>query len=65
MNSNERNPDTMPHSSPESLKLDSIYRAPRVAIEEILGAGREAIILHQGEAYRLRITSRGRLLLTK
>ena len=37
----------------------------RIDIRELLGAGREAILLHQGEEYRLRITRNGKLILTK
>lgn len=32
---------------------------------ELLGAGREIVILHGGEAYRLRVTRNGKLILTK
>jgi hemin uptake protein HemP len=31
----------------------------------LLGAGREIVILHGGEAYRLRVTRNGKLILTK
>ena len=37
----------------------------RVAIQEILGGGREAVLLHDGTEYRLRLTSNGKLILTK
>jgi hemin uptake protein HemP len=37
----------------------------RVAIHEILGGGREAVLLHDGTEYRLRLTSTGKLILTK
>jgi hemin uptake protein HemP len=42
--------------------------APRPAIfrsEELFGSAQEIWIEHAGELYRLRITSRGKLLLTK
>ncbi len=38
---------------------------PVVDLRQILGAGREVVLLHMGEAYRLRITARDRLILTK
>ncbi len=38
---------------------------PRYAIPDLLGTAREAILLHDGAEYRLRITARGRLILTK
>lgn len=37
----------------------------RIAISEILGGGREAVLLHDGTEYRLRLTSNGKLILTK
>lgn len=36
-----------------------------ITTEELLGTLREIIILHAGEEYRLRITSNGKLILTK
>ncbi|WP_457798206.1 hemin uptake protein HemP [Methylocystis sp. S23] len=32
---------------------------------ELLGSGKEAIIIHAGERYRLRITANNKLILTK
>lgn len=37
----------------------------RFDVDELLGSQREAILVHNGEDYRLRITARGRLILTK
>ena len=37
----------------------------RIAVRDLLGGGREAILLHDGEEYRLRLTSNGKLILTK
>ena len=37
----------------------------RIAIREILDGGREAVLLHDGTEYRLRLTSNGKLILTK
>jgi hemin uptake protein HemP len=37
----------------------------RIAIRELLGEGREAVLLHDGTEYRLRLTSNGKLILTK
>jgi hemin uptake protein HemP len=39
--------------------------APEVPVEAILGAGREAVIIHNGVRYRLRVTSNDKLILTK
>ncbi len=37
----------------------------RVAVDELLGGKREVVLLHAGEEYRLRVTSNGKLILTK
>ncbi|MCZ8186820.1 MAG: hemin uptake protein HemP [Beijerinckiaceae bacterium] len=36
-----------------------------IDVADLLGAGREAILLHNGERYRLRVTANNRLILTK
>jgi hemin uptake protein HemP len=38
---------------------------PRWSTVELLGGASEVVIEHQGELYRLRRTSKGRLILTK
>ncbi|MCW1842566.1 hemin uptake protein HemP [Prosthecomicrobium hirschii] len=38
---------------------------PTFDSRELVGIGREAVILHEGQAYRLRITSNRKLILTK
>lgn len=37
----------------------------RIAVRELIGEGREAVLLHEGAEYRLRLTSNGKLILTK
>lgn len=37
----------------------------RVRLADLLQGQRQLIIVHEGEDYRLRITSKGRLILTK
>jgi hemin uptake protein HemP len=37
----------------------------RVSVAELLQGGREAILVHDGQDYRLRITANGKLILTK
>ncbi len=37
----------------------------RISTDKLLNGARELIIEHTGEEYRLRITSRGKLILTK
>ena len=40
-------------------------RPVRVLVSELLDGGREAILEHAGQDYRLRITANGKLILTK
>lgn len=37
----------------------------RYRVDELLKGGREAILVHRGQEYRLRITATGKLILTK
>lgn len=37
----------------------------RIDIRDLLGGGRELRILHDGQEYRLSLTSKGKLILTK
>ena len=37
----------------------------RIALRDLLGGGREAVLVHDGSEYRLRLTSNGKLILTK
>lgn len=38
---------------------------PVVDVDVLLGGGREAVLRHAGQDYRLRITSKNKLILTK
>ena len=61
MNDNENRSNqhgTPPSGSPQTA-------APRLSSEDLFHGKRELIIEHSGEEYRLRITSRGKLILTK
>jgi hemin uptake protein HemP len=40
-------------------------RQKTMTTQELMGSARELIILHAGDQYRLRITSNGKLILTK
>lgn len=45
---------------------DTRNRQPiRIQLAKLLEGGREAIIVHNGEDYRLRVTANGKLILTK
>jgi hemin uptake protein HemP len=37
----------------------------QMKVQELMGGDREIIIVHQGEEYRLRLTSNNKLILTK
>jgi hemin uptake protein HemP len=43
----------------------SAGRPRRLKVSELLGGDREAILEHDGQDYRLRITANGKLILTK
>jgi hemin uptake protein HemP len=55
--------------APETTSTEAMRAAPqgpvRVLVSKILAGGREAILEHDGQDYRLRITSNGKLILTK
>lgn len=38
---------------------------PRWRVTELMGGGREAVLEHDGQDYHLRVTSNGKLILTK
>lgn len=38
---------------------------PQIDVLDLLGEGKEAILLHNGEPYRLRVTANNKLILTK
>jgi hemin uptake protein HemP len=40
-------------------------RVREIAVEALMELGREVVLLHGGERYRLRITAKGKLILTK
>jgi hemin uptake protein HemP len=49
--------ETKPSTSPPKPR--------RIGTAELMGGARELVIEHGGEEYRLRITSNGKLILTK
>ena len=50
---------------PAKRPVPSSQPAKRIAVSDLLGGGREAVLLHGGDEYRLRLTSNGKLILTK
>jgi hemin uptake protein HemP len=53
----------VPEGQPREVHAPSA--PPRIDIRALLGGGREAIMLHGEQEYRLRITRNGKLILTK
>jgi hemin uptake protein HemP len=56
MNDHLANP---PPASPD------VNQTPVLDVRHLLGGGKEVIILHAGERYRLRVTANDKLILTK
>lgn len=56
-------PMPSPHPRPPAPKAEGPQR--RITSAELIGHARELRIVHAGEEYRLRITSKGKLILTK
>ena len=52
-------------SRPPAPPAETGRAIPEVDVKTIVGGGREAVILHEGERYRLRITANDKLILTK
>jgi hemin uptake protein HemP len=53
-------------ATPSAADAQAEPRRPvRVIVSELLAGGREAILVHDGQDYRLRITANGKLILTK
>ena len=46
-------------------KGDKPAPAKEIDVMSLVGNGREVVLLHRGERYRLRITANGKLILTK
>ena len=60
-------PPAMSPDDPSQPRTAAAAREPppRVKVADLLGGAREAILEHDGQEYRLRITARGKLILTK
>lgn len=57
--SGEKDPENEPHRDGGGA------RSRHIKVSELLGSEREVILEHAGQEYRLRITSKGKLILTK
>jgi hemin uptake protein HemP len=51
-------------TSPPDITVNRVTDV-RYRVDELLKGGREAILVHRGQEYRLRITATGKLILTK
>jgi hemin uptake protein HemP len=63
MNATDEQPPRAAEPAEEPRRIPE--RPVRVLVAHLLGGGREAILEHDGQDYRLRITSNGKLILTK
>jgi len=50
---------------PDASGIEGSGSVPTVEVGSIIGTGREAVIVHKGERYRLRVTANDKLILTK
>ena len=57
-----KGPDRAQHDAAGAPRSDAPIR---IELAELLGGRREAIIVHNGADYRLRVTANGKLILTK
>lgn len=60
-----RSPGVAAGSQPVRPAAASPQTLPRHASKDLVGSANVAIIEHAGEEYRLRVTSNGKLILTK
>jgi hemin uptake protein HemP len=51
--------------TPVKRSVPSSQPVRRIAISDLLEGRREVVLLHDGTEYRLRLTSNGKLILTK
>lgn len=57
---------SQPQATPACAGAErDIQARRRVSSEELLAGSRELLIAHEGEEYRLRLTSKSKLILTK
>jgi hemin uptake protein HemP len=52
-------------AKPQTRPVRPAKSVRRIPVDELLAGGREAVLLHDGTEYRLRLTSNGKLILTK
>jgi hemin uptake protein HemP len=57
--------DPRPAGTASAARSGAPTRPPRLSTEMLMAGRREIVLLHGHEEYRLRITSTGKLILTK
>jgi hemin uptake protein HemP len=57
--------DVSGRPKPQTRPVRTSQTVRRISVGELLAGGREAVLLHDGTEYRLRLTSNGKLILTK
>lgn len=60
MEHEQQNRPASPGAAPEPRRA-----LPEIDVKTLTAGGREAVLVHQGERYRLRITANDKLILTK
>lgn len=65
MSSGETKSQTSVCGSSMSVATPARPQPARVQAASLFGGGRELVIVHQEEEYRLRVTRKGKLILTK
>lgn len=65
VNKSPMNKPQEPASCTDARLDTGSFEAPSISSEQLFGNSRQLQILHQGEVYTLRITHRGKLILTK
>jgi len=58
-------PEVPPLPAAKTSQLNSVSGIRRMTSNELLAGQKELAIEHSGEEYRLRLTSKGKLILTK
>lgn len=58
-------PDMAATALPGEARVAGLDAVPTIEVASLLGSGREAVIVHRGERYRLRVTANDKLILTK
>ena len=50
---------------PHDIKLPDEVVPERIQVADLVKGAREVVLVHDGQEYRLRVTAKGKLILTK